>query len=102
MRALHAAEDLHLAAALGEAEEERRRAVDAGGLRVGQILADLGGVAVALHALLEGVRLEAGFLRVAREIPGGERLLVAEELLVHLPVLALVAGALGSGGRAEG
>ena len=57
---------------------------------------------VGVEALLEGVGLEAGLLRVAREVGGRERLLVAEELLVHLPVLALVAGALGGAGRAEG
>src|SRR5207253_2466950 len=81
-----------------EAEEERRRAGDAGGLGVGEVLADLGAVGVGVHALLEGAGLHAGLLRVARQVVGAERLLVGEELLVHLPVLALVARALGGGG----
>src|SRR5712691_6711742 len=48
-----AARDLDLAAGLGEAEEKRGRAGDAGGLRIGEVLADLALVRRGLQALLE-------------------------------------------------
>src|SRR5207302_1880680 len=74
---------------LGEAEDLDGGGTEAGFLRVGAALLDLGGVAAALEALLElrGVEAEAG--GIGEEGGTLERVLVSKEEVVHLPVAAL-------------
>src|SRR5215213_8043339 len=76
-----------------QSDDEVRRGADTRARRVRYVLANLGRVLVAVHALLELGRVDFERLRVSRQGFGGEGALVLEELVVHLPELALLAGA---------
>ena len=80
---------------LGDGQEERGRALNPGLLALGQVAPDPARLFSAVETLLELREIEVDGSRVGREIVRAERLLVGEEPVVHRPVLALLAGAVG-------
>src|SRR5207249_9642604 len=108
-----AAEDLHgLGAANGRALDtvarfrpryhEPRRALDPGGQTVFEALLDSPGVLARRQAGVERGAIEPERTCVLAELRRGKGLLVLEESVVHLPILALVASTVGGlGGLAR-
>src|SRR2546426_3559302 len=86
---------------VAQAQEERRRAPNAGLLPVLEIFADPRGVLPALEALTELLRVQAERLRVERQLGHAEGSLIREQAIVHLPVLSLLTRAVGRLGRLE-
>src|SRR5262245_21573187 len=91
--AAHEPHGLHLAVRRADADQERRRAVQAQALRLREVLADARGLLAGVEACLERARVEPERLGVADELFRLQRALVGEQRVVHLPVLALVTGA---------
>ena len=102
MRADQAAQRLE-AAFLGHgADEERRRAGDAGAAALALILPDLRRrCELRGHALLERGHREAKRLGVFGQVRLGQRLLIVEQPIVKLPEAALLVRALGGFRRAQ-
>src|SRR2546426_12390997 len=86
---------------VAQAQEERRRAPNAGLLPVLEIFADRRGVLPALEALTELLRVQAERLGVERQLGHAEGSLIREQAIVHLPVLSLLTRAVGRLGGLE-
>src|SRR3989454_3260487 len=86
---------------VAQAQEERRRAPNAGLLPVLEILADPRGVLPALEALTELLRVQSERLGVERQLGHSEGSLIRKQAIVHLPVLSLLTRAVGRLGRLE-
>ena len=84
------------------AQEKRRCILNPQLLSLGQAIAHLRGIFIAVQTLLKSITIEADGFGMGGQILRHQGLLIIEQPIVHFPIFPLVAGTMGRFGSLEG